>query len=82
MKYVILFLSFLLIGCGCKQDMIIKNRDKNVTIPLEYFSYIHVGPFVLVDDNKTKWRLHVNNLKTSHESCTKQMDILKERYGN
>lgn len=81
MRNIVLSLSLLFVGCTCKPDMVIEYRDKNVTISKEQFCFYEVKPFILVDDNKTKWRLHVSKLKMGYESCSKQMRLLEERYG-
>lgn len=81
MNYLTLLLMLLFIGCTCKPDLVVEYRDRNMTISEEQFCFYQVEPFVVMDNNKSKWRLHVSKLKMGYDSCSKQMDLLKERYG-
>lgn len=75
--------SLFLVGCTCKQDIVYKYMDRNITIPNEFFTCKDVEAFI-VDKNTTKnaWRLHVGELKAGYESCKETLKRLKQRYGN
>ncbi len=82
-NYSLLFIIFLSVGCSCKDSIVYKYVEQNITIPNEFLKCKNVEPFKL-EENSTKndWRLHISELKDAHDSCQSQMESLKQRWGD
>lgn len=82
MKHLFIFLIFIFVGCSCKDSLVIKYVDKNVTIPSDFFYCADLQSFIL-EENTTKkdWQRHIIKMDFAYKDCKKVLERLRQRYG-